>query len=111
MGKITLMFFITNEEMVNERNNVNGFDGLFKHILDTSYDKQHGMAVHVDYPIDGTEIIYALNSYAKMLEEKGTIAGHGYVLPSCGGAYHSKYENIVTKDDKYRQGRFMMDIW
>lgn len=111
MEKITLMFFITKEEMVNERNHVDGVDGLLRHILVTSYDKQHEIVIHVDHPIDGTEIIYSLNSYAKMLEEKGTISGHGYVLPSCGGAYHSKYENIVTKDNKYIQGRFMMDVW
>lgn len=110
MKKTTLMFFITNEKMDNEKKLVSGFDGLFMHTLLTPYDKQQGMVIHVDHPIDGTEIIYALNSYAQSLEKSGAILGHGYVLPLCGSKY-SKYKNIMTTDNKYRQGGFMMDIW
>ena len=110
MKKTTLMVFITNEKMVNEKNHVSGFDGLFMHTMLTPYDKQQGIVIHVDHPIDGTEIIYALNFYAKSLEESGAISGHGYVLPLCGGKY-SKYNNIMTTDNKYRQGGSMMDIW
>lgn len=110
MEKNTLLFFITNEEMVNESNHVNGFDGLFSYSQFNSFNKQHVIVIHVDHPIDGTEIIYALNFYAKSLEESGAISGHGYVLPLCSGKY-SKYNNIMTTDNKYRQGGFMMDIW
>jgi hypothetical protein len=110
MKKTTLMFFITNEKMVNEKNHVNGFDGLFMHTLLTPWDKQQEIVIHVDHPIDGTEIIYALNSYAKCLEESGAISGHGYVLPLCGRK-NCKYNSIMTTDNKYRQRGFMMDIW
>lgn len=111
MEKNTLLFFITNEEMVNESNHVNGFEGLFSYSQFNSFNKQHVIVVHVDQPMHSMEIINALNSYAKSLEERGIIAGHGYVLPLCGGYYHSKYDNIMTVDNKYRQGGFMMDIW
>lgn len=111
MKQKTLIFFITNEEMLNERNHVEGFNGLFRHIECTPFDIRHGIVIHVNQPISGKDIIHALNMYAKCLEERGLITGHGYVLPLGDGKSRGRYMDILTLDDKYKQGRFMMDTW
>lgn len=111
MKKEMLWFFITDEEMIDEKNHVNGLEGLSKCNSCTNFEFCHGIVIHVDQPISGTDIINSVNLFANRLERNGIIAGHGVVLPERCGKHKSKFSIVLTSDDKYRQGRFIMEIW
>ena len=107
----TMLFFITNEQMINEVNHVYGLDGFNKAVFDFDSAISEGVIIHIDTPVSKQDIVYSLNAFADYLEECGPIKGHGYVLPAASVNNRSRYENVLTADGLYRKGRFEIKIW
>lgn len=106
-----MLFFITNEQMVNEVNHVNGLDGFNRAAFDFDIAVSKGVVIHIESPVSKQDIIYSLNALADFLEECGDIKGHEYVLPADSGNIRSRYENILTTNGLYWQGMFEIKIW
>lgn len=107
----TMLFFITNEQMVNEVNHLNGLDDFSSATFDFDSAISKGVVIHIDAPVSEQLIVDSLNAFADYLGECGYINGHGFILPAASASVRSKYENVLTIDGLYWQGRFEIKIW
>ena len=109
--KKILLFYITNEQFLNNVNHVNGLNGLGCFNFNLYHAVSEGIIIHVIKPVNREDIIYYINLFARRLENNGSIIGHGYIIPQPCSSMNGLSKNVLTTDNRYRQGLFTMEIW
>lgn len=114
MKKTTIQIFITNKkDNTTEKEISNKIICRFNDLFDYA-NKIHNVpkciVISKDSPISRKDINDAIYKFVKILEGRGIIKYYNNVYPLPNTVGYDKYNDIITVDNKYREGRFEIKV-
>ena len=103
----TIQIFITNNK--DNKKTTCKFEELDNHakVID---NVPKFIVIAIDSPISIEDINGAIYKFVKILKGRGIIKYYNNVYPLPNTAGYDKYNDIITVDNKYREGRFEIKV-